>query len=61
MSLTLDYVLLPLDWVEISPTDLSFEHEHIQTSPQGLGTTTIPAHQGDGLSTGEITPRDDIS
>ena len=28
----------------------------ILTSPDRLGTTTIPAHQGVGSVTGEITP-----
>ena len=32
----------------------------ILTLPEGFGTTTMPAHYGDGSSMWDITPRDSI-
>ena len=43
-----------------TPSFKGFKSTHICTSPEGLGTTTIPAHHGDGSSTGAMTPSDCI-
>ena len=37
-----------------------FRFTHMQIAPDFLGTTTIPAHNGVGLSTLEIMPMDSI-
>ena len=37
-----------------------FRSTQIQTVPSFLGTTTIPAHQGVGTSTLEMTPKDSM-